>query len=56
MAFWYSSIQITFIDYKNALFSANFNFDFKLNVQGSLNKFLEFFRMGTFSDSTHMKL
>ena len=25
-------------------------------VRGSLNKFLGFFRMGTFIDSTHMKL
>ena len=25
-------------------------------VQGSLNKFPDFFRMGTFIDSTHMKL
>ena len=25
-------------------------------IRGSLNKFLEFFRMGTFIDSTHMKL
>ena len=27
-----------------------------MNLQGSLNKFLDFFRMGTFIDSTHMKL
>ena len=27
-----------------------------LNIQGSLNKFPDFFRMGTFIDSTHMKL
>ena len=26
-----------------------------LEIQGSLNKFLDFFRMGTFIDSTHMK-
>ena len=26
------------------------------HVQGSLNKFPDFFRMGTFIDSTHMKL
>ena len=26
------------------------------NIQGSLNKFLDFFRLGTFIDSTHMKL
>ena len=25
-------------------------------IQGSLNKFPDFFRMGTFIDSTHMKL
>ena len=25
-------------------------------IQGSLNRFLDFFRMGTFIDSTHMKL
>ena len=25
-------------------------------VRGSLNKFPDFFRMGTFIDSTHMKL
>ena len=25
-------------------------------IQGSLNKFLDFFRMGSFIDSTHMKL
>ena len=25
-------------------------------IQGSLNKFLDFFRMSTFIDSTHMKL
>ena len=24
-------------------------------IRGSLNKFLDFFRMGTFIDSTHMK-
>ena len=28
----------------------------KLNVRGSLNKFPDFFRMGTFIDSTHIKL
>ena len=28
------------------------NFD---DIQGSLNKFPDFFRMGTFIDSTHMK-
>ena len=27
-----------------------------LNIRGSLNKFPDFFRMGTFIDSTHMKL
>ena len=27
-----------------------------INVRGSLNKFPDFFRMGTFIDSTHMKL
>ena len=26
------------------------------NIQGSLNKFPDFFRMATFIDSTHMKL
>ena len=26
-----------------------------VNVLGSLNKFPDFFRMGTFIDSTHMK-
>ena len=26
------------------------------NVEGSLNKFPDFFRMGTFIDITHMKL
>ena len=26
------------------------------DIQGSLNKFPDFFRMGTFIDSTHMKL
>ena len=26
------------------------------HIQGSLNKFPDFFRMGTFIDSTHMKL
>ena len=30
-------------------------FTFK-KFRGSLNKFPDFFRMGTFSDSTHMKL
>ena len=25
-------------------------------IRGSLNKFLDFFRIGTFIDSTHMKL
>ena len=25
-------------------------------IRGSLNKFPDFFRMGTFIDSTHMKL
>ena len=28
----------------------------QLDVRGSLNKFPDFFRMGTFIDSTHMKL
>ena len=28
----------------------------KMYLQGSLNKFPDFFRMGTFIDSTHMKL
>ena len=27
-----------------------------LHIRGSLNKFPEFFRMGSFTDSTHMKL
>ena len=27
-----------------------------LYIQGSLNKFPDFFQMGTFIDSTHMKL
>ena len=27
-----------------------------LNIQGSLNKFPDFFHMGTFIDSTHMKV
>ena len=26
------------------------------HIRGSLNKFPDFFRMGTFIDSTHMKL
>ena len=26
------------------------------HIQGSINKFPDFFRMGTFIDSTHMKL
>ena len=29
---------------------------FKDDIRGSLNKFPDFFRMGTFLDSTHMKL
>ena len=29
---------------------------YKSNIQGSLNKFPDFFSMGTFIDSTHMKL
>ena len=29
---------------------------FSFMVRGSLNKFPDFFRMGTFIDSTHMKL
>ena len=29
---------------------------FGLLLQGSLNKFSDFFRKGTFIDSTHMKL
>ena len=29
---------------------------FILSIRGSLNKFPDFFRMGTFIDSTHMKL
>ena len=28
----------------------------KAKIRGSLNKFADFFRMGTFIDSTHMKL
>ena len=31
-------------------------FDSLNNIRGSLNKFPDFFRMGTFIDSTHMKL
>ena len=27
-----------------------------IHIRGSLNKFPDFFRMGTFIDSTHMKL
>ena len=29
---------------------------YKNQLRGSLNKFLDFFRMGTFIDDTHMKL
>ena len=29
---------------------------YMFNIRGSLNKFPDFFRMGTFIDSTHMKL
>ena len=29
---------------------------FHPNVRGSFNKFPDFFRMGTFIDSTHLKL
>ena len=31
------------------------NLHWASDVQGSLNKFPDFFRMGTFIDSTHMK-
>ena len=31
-------------------------FVYKTYIGGSLNKFPDFFRMGTFIDSTHMKL
>ena len=31
-------------------------FDVNNDIQGSLNKFPDFFHMGTFIDSTHMKL
>ena len=34
----------------------NFAFIIAWVVRGSLNKFPDFFRMGTFIDSTHMKL
>ena len=30
--------------------------DIYLGIQGSLNKFADFFRMDTFIDSTHMKV
>ena len=30
--------------------------DFSSNLRGAYNKFPDFFRMGTFIDSTHMKL
>ena len=33
-----------------------YNIDTYIYIQGSLNKFPNFFRMGTFIDSTHMKL
>ena len=41
-----NSIQIIFLDTNER----------SMVIQGSLNKFPDFFRMGTFIDSTHMKL
>ena len=32
------------------------NQDYNLDIRGLLNKFPDFFRIGTFIDSTHMKL
>ena len=42
------------IIYKNCI---NYNFwHIIFDIRGSLNKFPDFFHMGTFIDSTHMKL
>ena len=32
------------------------NYSYQMIILGSLNKFPDFFRVGTFIDSTHMKL
>ena len=34
----------------------NLVYSYMLDIRGSLNKFPDFFRMGTFIDSTHIKL
>ena len=47
-----------YIDFRNGeefLFQTTTGTTF-LHLRGSLNKFTDFFRMGTFIDSTHMKL
>ena len=40
----------------NTVASMKKTLDSKEYIRGSLNKFPDFFRMGTFNDSTHMKL
>ena len=41
---------------KTFIHISNFFTATKWTIRGSLNKFPDFFRMGTFIDSTHMKL
>ena len=51
--FWYDAIwgwtQVSQTIGEHSIHEGN-------NIQGSLNKFPDFFRIGTFIDSTHMKL
>ena len=49
---------IQFINIYHYIKSWRFIYDFNWfkDVRGSLNKFPDFFRMGTFIDSTHMNL
>ena len=46
----FSRFLIIFVNHSGLFFIVS------LDVQGSLNKFPDFFRMGTFIDSAHMKL
>ena len=60
---YYELIQVCMTD-KHTRYDQNilkpiikfFRLEIKMKIRGSLNKFPDFFRMGTFIDSTHMKL
>ena len=51
---WYEKYQEGTLNKRNS--GSRKEQSFNENLRGSLNKFPDFFRMGTFIDSTHMKL